>query len=78
MGFSPWSAWSAPNPVVEREALIIRLGEIYSPDTDPGIRSDVVVSPEELNRGNWIVADRGFVPIMPATHLLGRAPHGNG
>jgi mRNA-degrading endonuclease toxin of MazEF toxin-antitoxin module len=35
---------------------MIRPGEIYRAGTDAGIRPVVVVSREELNRGNWIVA----------------------
>jgi len=35
---------------------MIRPGEIYLASTDSGIRPVVVVSREELNRGNWIVA----------------------
>jgi mRNA-degrading endonuclease toxin of MazEF toxin-antitoxin module len=35
---------------------MIRPGEIYLAGTDAGIRPVVVVSREELNRGNWIVA----------------------
>jgi mRNA-degrading endonuclease toxin of MazEF toxin-antitoxin module len=35
---------------------MIRPGEIYLASTDAGIRPVVVVSREELNRGNWIVA----------------------
>ena len=43
--------------VGERESLLmIRPGEIYLAQTDAGIRPVVVVSREELNRGNWIVA----------------------
>ena len=36
--------------------LMITPGEIYVAGTDAGIRPVVVVSREELNRGNWIVA----------------------
>jgi mRNA-degrading endonuclease toxin of MazEF toxin-antitoxin module len=35
---------------------MIRPGEIYLAQTDAGIRPVVVVSREELNRGNWVVA----------------------
>jgi mRNA-degrading endonuclease toxin of MazEF toxin-antitoxin module len=35
---------------------MIRPGEIYLASTDAGIRPVVVVSREELNRGNWLVA----------------------
>ncbi len=35
---------------------MIRPGEIYLAHTDAGIRPVVVVSREELNRGNWVVA----------------------
>jgi mRNA-degrading endonuclease toxin of MazEF toxin-antitoxin module len=31
-------------------------GEIYLADTDAGIRPVVIVSREELNRGNWVAA----------------------
>jgi mRNA-degrading endonuclease toxin of MazEF toxin-antitoxin module len=44
-------------PVGQRESLLmISPGEIYLAGTDAGIRPVVVVSREELNRGNWIVA----------------------
>jgi mRNA-degrading endonuclease toxin of MazEF toxin-antitoxin module len=35
---------------------MIRPGEIYLADTDAGKRPVVVVSREELSRGNWVVA----------------------
>lgn len=35
---------------------MIRPGELYMADTDAGRRPVIVVSREELNRGNWIVA----------------------
>jgi len=35
---------------------MIRPGEIYLASTDAGLRPVIVVSREELNRGNWIVA----------------------
>lgn len=35
---------------------MIRPGEIYYAETDAGRRPVVVVSREDLNRGNWIVA----------------------
>jgi len=35
---------------------MIRPGEIYLANTDAGIRPAIVVSREELNRGNWVVA----------------------
>jgi mRNA-degrading endonuclease toxin of MazEF toxin-antitoxin module len=35
---------------------MIRPGEIYLADTEAGKRPAVVVSREELNRGNWVVA----------------------
>ncbi len=35
---------------------MIRPGEIYLAQTDAGIRPVVVVSRDELNRGNWVVA----------------------
>jgi mRNA-degrading endonuclease toxin of MazEF toxin-antitoxin module len=35
---------------------MIRPGEIYLASTDAGTRPVVVVSREELNRGNWVVA----------------------
>src|SRR4051812_46583330 len=35
---------------------MIRPGEIYDADTDAGRRPVVIVSGEELNRGNWVVA----------------------
>ncbi len=35
---------------------MISPGEIYLAHTDGGIRPVVVVSREELNRGNWVVA----------------------
>ena len=35
---------------------MIQPGEIYLADTDAGKRPVVVVSREELNRGNWVVA----------------------
>jgi hypothetical protein len=35
---------------------MISAGEIYLANTDAGIRPAVVVSREELNRGNWVVA----------------------
>jgi len=35
---------------------MIRPGELYLASTDAGTRPVVVVSREELNRGNWIVA----------------------
>jgi len=31
-------------------------GQVYLAHTDAGIRPVVVVSREELNRGNWVVA----------------------
>ena len=34
---------------------MIRPGEIYLADTEAGKRPAVIVSREELNRGNWIV-----------------------
>jgi mRNA-degrading endonuclease toxin of MazEF toxin-antitoxin module len=36
--------------------LMIRAGEVYLASTDAGNRPVVVVSREELNRGNWVVA----------------------
>lgn len=35
---------------------MIRPGEIYRVDTDAGWRPAVIVSREELNRGQWVVA----------------------
>ena len=35
---------------------MINPGEIYLANTDTGVRPVVVVSREELNRGNWVVA----------------------
>jgi mRNA-degrading endonuclease toxin of MazEF toxin-antitoxin module len=35
---------------------MINPGEIYWANTDAGVRPVVVVSREELNRGNWVVA----------------------
>ncbi|MGA7496007.1 MAG: type II toxin-antitoxin system PemK/MazF family toxin [Isosphaeraceae bacterium] len=35
---------------------MINPGEIYLAHTDAGVRPAVVVSREELNRGNWVVA----------------------
>jgi mRNA-degrading endonuclease toxin of MazEF toxin-antitoxin module len=43
--------------VGERKSLLmITPGEIYLAHTDAGSRPAVVVSREELNRGNWVVA----------------------
>ena len=36
--------------------LMIQPGEVYLASTDAGNRPVVVVSREELNRGNWVVA----------------------
>jgi mRNA-degrading endonuclease toxin of MazEF toxin-antitoxin module len=36
--------------------LMIQPGEVYLASTDAGNREVVVVSREELNRGNWVVA----------------------
>ena len=35
---------------------MIRPGEIFLANTDAGVRPVIVVSREELNRGNWVVA----------------------
>jgi mRNA-degrading endonuclease toxin of MazEF toxin-antitoxin module len=35
---------------------MMRAGEIYLADTEHGPRPAVIVSREELNRGNWVVA----------------------
>jgi mRNA-degrading endonuclease toxin of MazEF toxin-antitoxin module len=36
--------------------LMIKPGAVYLVDTDAGKRSAVILSREELNRGNWVVA----------------------
>lgn len=51
---------------------MIRPGEVYMADTDAGKRPVIVVSREELNRGNWVVA-----VLVTSTHFATRSkrPH---
>jgi mRNA-degrading endonuclease toxin of MazEF toxin-antitoxin module len=51
---------------------MIRPGEVYMANTDAGKRPVIVVSREELNRGNWVVA-----VLVTSTHFLTRSkqPH---
>jgi mRNA-degrading endonuclease toxin of MazEF toxin-antitoxin module len=51
---------------------MIHPGEIYFADTDAGRRPAIVVSREELNRGNWVVA-----VLVTSTHFATRSrqPH---
>jgi mRNA-degrading endonuclease toxin of MazEF toxin-antitoxin module len=47
---------------------MIRPGEIYPADTDPGRRPAIVVSRAELNRGPWVVA-----VLVTSTHFAARS-----
>lgn len=51
---------------------MIEPGEVYYADTDAGRRPVVVLSREELNRGNWVVV----VPITSTRFAVrSRLPH---
>jgi mRNA-degrading endonuclease toxin of MazEF toxin-antitoxin module len=51
---------------------MIEPGEVYYADTDAGRRPVIVLSREELNRGNWVVV----VPITSTRFVVrSRLPH---
>ncbi len=54
---------------------MIQAGEVDLADTDAGKRPVIVVSREELNRGNWVVA-----VMVTLTHFAARStpPHNVG
>jgi mRNA-degrading endonuclease toxin of MazEF toxin-antitoxin module len=51
---------------------MIQPGEIYLADTDAGTRPVVIVSREELNRGNWVV---GVLITSAQFSLRSTLPH---